>query len=148
MEFSEQGDRGITVATQTKTDSSPPPTEVSSRAKRRTFTVAYKLDIIARADACTEPGKVGELLRGEALYSSYLSDWRKEHSLGLLSSMAPGRRGPKPAPRDPHSDKIADLEKQLAQALARAEHAEAIVDLQKKVASLLGRPFSTPSERP
>lgn len=148
MEFSEQGDRGITVANPTKSDSSTPPTEVSSRAKRRSFTVPYKLDIIAQADACSELGQIGELLRREALYSSHLSDWRKERALGLLSPMAPMRRGPKPAPRDPASEKVADLEKQLAHALARAEHAEAIVDLQKKVAALLGRPFSTPSERP
>lgn len=148
MEFSEQGDRGIIVATPPKSDTSTPPTEVSSKAKRRSFTVQYKLDLIARADACTEVGQVGELLRGEGLYSSHLSDWRKEHARGLLSPLAPKRRGPKPAPRDPAADKIAALEKQLAQALARAEHAEAIVDLQKKVAALLGRSFSTPSERP
>ena len=51
---------------------SPPDSEVSAKATRRRFTAAYKLSIVEKADACEEPGEVGELLRREGLYSSHL----------------------------------------------------------------------------
>src|SRR5467141_4078181 len=42
----------------------------SSQPKRRTFTAAYKLAMIEKYDAATEPGAKGALLRGEGLYYS------------------------------------------------------------------------------
>jgi hypothetical protein len=42
----------------------PPNPEVPSKAARRRFTAEYKLRILKQADACTELGKLGELLRG------------------------------------------------------------------------------------
>ena len=49
----------------------------SSQPKRRTFTAAYKLAMIEKYDAATEPGAKGALLRGEGLYDSHISYWRK-----------------------------------------------------------------------
>jgi len=40
-------------------------TEVPEKAKRRTYTAEYKLQIVKEADACKEPGEVGALLRRE-----------------------------------------------------------------------------------
>ena len=59
--------------------SAPPPirpgsdSEVVPRARRRTFTDADKRRILQAADLCTKPGKVGALMRREAVYSSSLS---------------------------------------------------------------------------
>jgi hypothetical protein len=39
-----------------------PDPELVEQAKRRSFTAKYKLEIRAKADACTKPGEVGELL--------------------------------------------------------------------------------------
>jgi len=39
-----------------------PSPEVLERPVRRRFTVEYKASILAEADACTEPGRLGELL--------------------------------------------------------------------------------------
>ena len=50
----------------------PPDPEVTARHARRRFTTKYKLEILRKADACTQPGQVGELLRKEGLYSSHL----------------------------------------------------------------------------
>ena len=50
-----------------------PSPEVLEKPVRRRFTVEYKARILAEADACTEPGMLGELLRREGLYSSHLS---------------------------------------------------------------------------
>ena len=51
----------------------PDPELVKPRAKRRTFTAKYKLDILEQADACSRPGELGELLRREGLYTSHLT---------------------------------------------------------------------------
>ena len=40
-----------------------PDPELVEQAKRRSFTAKYKLEILAKADACTAPGEIGELLR-------------------------------------------------------------------------------------
>src|SRR5271167_1127089 len=45
--------------------SSPPDPEVEARSSRRRYTPKYKLEILRKADACTRPGQVGELLRKE-----------------------------------------------------------------------------------
>jgi transposase len=54
-----------------------PDPELVERAKRRSFTAKYKLEILAKADACSAPGEIGELLRREGLYTSHLTYWRK-----------------------------------------------------------------------
>ena len=46
-----------------------PDPEVPERARRRTFTAKYKLEILAAYDAAAE-GEKGALLRREGLYSS------------------------------------------------------------------------------
>lgn len=119
-------------------------TEVSDKAKRRTFTAEYKRRIVKEADAC-KAGEVGALLRREGLYSSHLTTWRAARDRGEL---APGastkKRGPKAAVPSANDKRIAELERENAKLLKRAERAEAIAEIQKKVAALLGRPF--PSE--
>ena len=57
-----------------------PDPELVEQAKRRTFTAKYKAGILAKADACTRPGEVGELLRREGLYTSHLTYWRKQRA--------------------------------------------------------------------
>ena len=56
----------------------------SSRPKRRTFTAAYKLAMIEKYDMATEPGAKGALLRGEGLYDSHISYWRKARDSGSI----------------------------------------------------------------
>ena len=120
-------------------------TEVPEKAKRRTYTVEYKLQIVKEAEACKGPGDIGALLRREGLYSSHLTVWRQARDRGDLGPGAKARkRGPKATPRDDRDKRIAELERQVGRLTTRAERAEAIAEIQKKVAALLGRPF--PSE--
>ncbi len=42
-----------------------PSSEVLEKPVRRRFTVEYKARFLAEADACTQPGLLGELLRRE-----------------------------------------------------------------------------------
>ena len=57
-----------------------PSPEVLEKPVRRRFTVKYKVRLLAEADACTETGQLGELLRREGLYSSHLSTWRRQRA--------------------------------------------------------------------
>ena len=90
--------------------SSPPPDpEVTARHVRRCFTTKYKLDLLCRADACTRPGQVGELLRKEGLYSSHLVTWRRQREAGLT----PKKRGRKAEPVDPRVKKLEQENRRL-----------------------------------
>jgi transposase-like protein len=118
---------------------------VSASPARRRFTAAYKLKIVTAADACTQPGDLAALLRREGLYSSHLAAWRAAERRGEFAG--PTRhRGPTAAPVNAQTKRVADLERQLAKATARAERAEGLVALQKKVAELFGQTLDTPSE--
>jgi transposase-like protein len=120
-------------------------TEVSEKAKRRTFTAEYKRRIVREADACKAAGEVGALLRREGLYSSHLTTWRAARDRGELAPGATAKkRGPQSTAPDPRDKRIAEQDRQITRLTARAERAEAIAEIQKKVAALLGRPF--PSE--
>jgi transposase-like protein len=66
-------------------------------AERRRFTAEEKLRVLEEADACTEPGEIGALVRREGIYSSYLSRWRQARDRGQLAGLGGQPRGPKPA---------------------------------------------------
>ncbi len=120
------------------------PTEVSPKAKRRTFTNEYKRKVLTEVDACTQPGEIGALLRREGLYSSHLVDWRRSRERGELD--APSKRGPKPRKPDERDHTITALEREVRRQKARADRAEALVEIQKKVASLLSLSTDEPNE--
>lgn len=115
-----------------------PEVEVAEKAARRQFNAEYKRKILKEADACTQEGEIGALLRREGLYSSHLSVWRAARERGEIAGLAPKKRGPKVAPPDPRDRKIAELEREQRRLRARLERAEALVDLQKKVSAILG----------
>jgi transposase-like protein len=110
-----------------------PNPEVPERARRRTFTARYKLDILAEYDAA-EDGAKGALLRREGLYSSHIVEWRRARDAGALAGLS-APRGRKR--RDPQADRIAELEaekQRLEQELAKARF---VVDVQAKLHVLL-----------
>src|SRR5262249_27875361 len=126
--------------------SCPPDPEVVPKASRRTFSAAEKLRILNEADACTQSGQIGALLRREGLYSSHLVKWRRLRACWLLPAAAPPARprGPKPTLSDPLAEELAQLRKENARLQTRLTQAELIIDVQKKVAQLLGEPHPAP----
>lgn len=111
-----------------------PDPEVTARHARRRFTTKYKLEILRRADACTQPGQLGELLRKDGLYSSHLVTWRRQREEGLT----PKKRGRKAEVVDPRVKKLEQENRRLER---RLQKAEAIIDFQKKVHELLEIPL-------
>ena len=59
-----------------------PNPQVTPKAERRRFSAEYKLRILSEADACTEYGAIGALLRREGLYTSHLEKWRRQRARG------------------------------------------------------------------
>jgi transposase-like protein len=70
-----------------------PDSEVKTLSRR--FSAKEKLRILEEADACTEPGEIGALLRREGIYSLYLSRWRRARDRGQLDGLSKKKRGPK-----------------------------------------------------
>ena len=114
-----------------------PDPEVAEKKSRRRFTAKYKLRILDQADNCTEPGQLGALLRQQGLYSSNLTTWRRQREKGLLSAMAPKKRGRKKKPKNPLADQLARLEKENRKLRDKLAKAEIIIDVQKKVSQIL-----------
>ena len=117
-----------------------PSVEVLERPVRRRFTVEYKARILAEADACTEPGTLGGLLRREGLYSSHLTTWRRQRDEGALAGLTPKRRGRKAKPKNPLADEVARLQRENQRLKEQLRQAELIIDVQKKVSEMLRIP--------
>jgi transposase-like protein len=117
-----------------------PDPEVVPRAKRRRFTARYKLRIVEEADRCSEPGEVGALLRREGLYSSHLSNWRRQRAEGELRALAERKRGRKAQEQQEHE--LEELRREKEQLQVRLQQAELIIEVQKKLSQMLG--LSTP----
>ena len=119
--------------------SASPDPEVTPKAKRRSFSAAYKKKILAEVDAAAGSGGIGEILRREGIYSSTLTNWRKERDAAVDSAFSQ-KRGPEPKhnPLTAENEKLRRQNQRLQEELRKAE---IIIDVQKKVAMLLGRPL-------
>ena len=115
-----------------------PDPEVVPMAERRRFPAEEKLRVVEEAEACTEPGEIGALLRREGIYSSYLSRWRQARDRGQLTALGRQQRGPKPATDAALVREVARLRQENERLQARLDQAEAIIEVQKKLSQLLG----------
>ncbi len=120
--------------------------EVSEKARRRQFSAEYKLRVLREADACSEPGEIGALLRREGLYSSHLGLWRQQRDDGTLQGLAPRKRGRRTKAVNPLSKRVAELERENERLKRRLKQAETIIDVQKKVSQILGIPLNDEPE--
>jgi len=124
-----------------------PDPEVVPTAKRRTFSKAEKLRILAAADACVAPGDIGALLRREGIYSSHLATWRKQRQQASEAVAPERKRGPKVDSGAVEARRVQALEKEVERLRAKLAKADLIIDVQKKLSTLLGLDTSdTPSE--
>ena len=131
--------RATEVAGPASTSRVPPPDpEVPAKVQRRRFSAEYRLRILKQADACKKPGEVGALRRREGLYSSLLTNWRRQREQGARQDLRARRRGPKPRSIDPRRQTARGREPSAApEAAAGGDDHHA----QKKVAEILGIPL-------
>src|SRR5438067_907687 len=120
-----------------------PDPELVEQAKRRSFTAEYKARILAEADACTQPGEIGELLRREGLYTSHLTYWRKQRRDGALKELGQ-RRGRKPVDR--RDQQIAELTRRTERLENELAKARKVIEIQGNVSALLEQMLGTEGE--
>ena len=61
----------------------------AARPKRRTFSAEYKAEILAEYDAYPKGAEErGAILRREGLYTSHISEWRKQAAAGAREGLA------------------------------------------------------------
>lgn len=111
----------------------PPDPEVPEKARRRTFTAQYKLDVVAEYDAAPA-GEKGAVLRREGLYSSHVIEWRRARDCGALTGSARPRGRPAADSRDAQIARLQKEKARLEQELAKARF---VVEVQAKLQALL-----------
>lgn len=106
------------------------PDPVLEKRTRRKFTPDYKLRIIAKADACKH-GELGAMLRREKLYSSQLTDWRREYAEGGVDGLSKSTPGPA-ASTTPEQRQNEQLRKENGRLKDKLAIANDCLELQKK----------------
>jgi len=111
-----------------------PDPEVPERARGpRRYSAKYKAQILEEYEGLDKAGK-GALLRREGLYTSLISEWRKQRDRGALQALA------KPAGRplaDPRDQQVARLRKQNERLQAELAKARKVIEVQGKLSALL-----------
>jgi len=106
-----------------------PDPEVPERASGpRRYLASYKAQILDEYEALDKAGK-GALLRREGLYSSLISEWRKQRDRGAMAELA------KPSGR-PAAD---SRDREVARLRRRVEDLEAELDKKNKVIEVQGK---------
>lgn len=109
----------------------------NDRRHRRRFSGEYKIRILAQVDACTGRGEVASLLRKEGLYSSHLTEWRKQLRTQGDAGLEPRKPGRKPR-RDERDHAYESLERKNAKLERELLIARKLIELAGKAHEILG----------
>jgi transposase len=115
-------------------DEEIPDPEVPERAKRpRSYSARYKAEILAEYETLDRESK-GALLRREGLYTSLISEWRKQRDRGVLQALAKPSGRP---PIDPVERDNARLRRENQRLAAELDKARKVIEVQGKLSALL-----------
>jgi transposase len=115
-------------------DVTDPDPEVPERARGpRRYSAKYKAQILEEYEGLDKAGK-GALLRREGLYTSLISEWRKQRDRGALQALATpaGRQ-----PADPRDQQVARLRRRVEQLESELGKARKVIEVQGKLSALL-----------
>ena len=115
-------------------DHHDPDPEVPEKARGpRRYPASYKARILAEYEPLSKADK-GALLRREGLYSSLVTEWRRQRDVGANEALArpPGRR-----PTDPKDQEIARLRRRTERLEADLDKARKVIEVQGKLSALL-----------
>ena len=116
----------------------------AAKPRRRTFTAEFKLAVLAEYDAADREGK-GALLRREAIYTSHISEWRKQRDRGRLSSPAPRKRK---SAEQVENEKLRRRNERLETELAKSKLALEITGKAHALLELLSESADEEKKRP
>jgi len=111
--------------------------ETEVRRAKRAWPAQYKLDILDEIERAKESGEttVAEICRREGLYSSLISEWRKQRDEGALEGLRDRKAGrPK---KDRTKAELARLRDRVAQLEDELGTANELIEAQGKVSALL-----------
>jgi transposase len=115
-------------------DTTDPDPEVPERARGpRRYSARYKAQILEEYERLDKAAK-GALLRREGLYTSLISEWRKQRDRGALQALA------KPAgrqPADPRDQQVDRLRKENQRLSNELDKARKVIEVQGKLSALL-----------
>ena len=117
-----------------RNDLTEPDPEVPERARGpRRYSPRYKAQILAEYERLDKAGK-GALLRREGLYTSLISEWRKQRDRGALQALAAPAGRP---PADPRDQQVARLRKENQRLQAELAKARKVIEVHGKLSALL-----------
>lgn len=102
--------------------------------RRRAFSAANKLAYLQAYEQAIEHGDGGGYLRREGLYSSQISEWRKQRDAGVLSGKKPGKKVGKLTAEQAELARLTRENERLNKRLATTE---AALDIMGKAHALL-----------
>jgi transposase-like protein len=103
----------------------------------RQYPAAYKLRILAQYQQLDKQGK-GALLRREGLYTSLISEWRKQRDKGALAALGQAKRRGRP-PVDPLVRENARLVADNARLRDQLARQAKVLEVQGELSALLSR---------
>jgi transposase len=127
-------------------DRTDPDPEVAERARGpRRYSAKYKAQILDEYERLDKAAK-GALLRREGLYTSLISEWRKQRDRGAREALA------KPAGRQPADSRdreVARLRRENERLAAELDRARKVIEVQGKLSALLDQlaSDSAPTDR-
>jgi transposase len=123
-----------------------PDPEVPERPRPpRQYPAAYKLRILAEYERLDKAGK-GALLRREGLYTSLISEWRKQRERGALKALGEGARRGRP-PVDPLKRDNARLRAENARLRDQLARQAQVLEAQGELSALLSRLAASSAEQ-
>jgi transposase-like protein len=124
------------VRAQTASMEQVPDPEVPERPRPpRSYPAAYKLQILEEYEQLDKAGK-GALLRREGLYTSLISEWRRQRDKGALAALEQRRGRP---PVEPLARENARLQRDNARLREQLERARKVIEVQGELSALLDR---------
>ena len=131
------------VRTHTGRMEQAPDPEVPERPRPpRSYPAAYKLRILEEYEQLDKAGK-GALLRREGLYTSLISEWRKQRDKGALAALQQRRGRP---PVDPRERELARLQRENARLRERLAKQARVLEVQGELSALLSRLATSSAE--
>ena len=111
------------------------PDDPSARPRRRSFTAAEKLAHLEAYDELPKGSdERGAYLRREGLYSSHMSEWRKQRDRGSLAGLGPKAR---PVKRTADEVELDRARQRIARLETELERTKTALEITGKVHALL-----------
>jgi len=102
--------------------------------RRRRFTPGQKLAHLTAYEQALDEGQGGAYLRREGLYSSLITEWRRQRDAGVLEGKQPGETVGRPSKEQAE---IARLRRELDQTQRRLDRTETALEIMGKARALL-----------